>query len=278
MTTPTLFVPKQAPKFEGALLAELQGHVSEDIARYILTTLPPLKPGSTVHDNGCGYGAATGEIMATNPPADIKITATDVNESWLGQLKTKAEKESWPVKAEVMDACNITLSDSSFDFSITDFVFMGLKEPVQAAKHIKRTLKPGGTAAVAIWESITWRDAMLHAHHKTRGADAPCPPFMKHDLKGAEIKVILNEAGWEDVRYEEKAAWVTTKDLKRWVMLAWSFLATPVGGWTQDDEEKWDEAVEEVIRSLKDMEGYEEINGEHRVKMVACVAIYTKES
>jgi SAM-dependent methyltransferase len=276
MATP--FVPKQAAKFDGAFLSELQGNVSEEIARYILTITPALKPGSKIHDNGCGYGAATGEIMAANPSAGFDITATDVNPSWLGQLKAKAEAENWPVKTEIMDACELTLPDASFDFSITDFVFMGLKDPVQAAKHIRRTLKPGGVAAVSVWELMTWREAMMKAHYKTRGADAPCPPFLIHSLTSTELKSILVDAGWASVKYEEKVVWLKTNDLERWVKLAWSFLATPVGGWTETDEEKWDEALKEVIQSLETMEGYEVVDGEHRLKMVAYIAIHEKES
>ncbi|KAI2638721.1 hypothetical protein GGS26DRAFT_587488 [Hypomontagnella submonticulosa] len=58
MATP--FMPKQAIEFNGALLQELQGDVSDTIARDLLREeLSPLTTSSVVHDNGCGYGAVT---------------------------------------------------------------------------------------------------------------------------------------------------------------------------------------------------------------------------
>lgn len=119
---------------------------------------------------------------------------------------------------------------------------------------------------------------MMKGHYKTRGADAPCPPFLIHSLASSELKTILADAGWEHVKYKEQPTWLRTQDIEKWVQLAWSFLAAPVGGWTVADEEKWDEAIKEVVLSLEGMEGYQVVDGEHRIKMVACIAIYEKES
>ncbi|KAI4863191.1 hypothetical protein F4820DRAFT_381357 [Hypoxylon rubiginosum] len=48
-----LFMPKQAVKFDGALLQELQGDVSDTIARDLFKDdLPPLASSSVIHNNG----------------------------------------------------------------------------------------------------------------------------------------------------------------------------------------------------------------------------------
>ncbi|CAG5137771.1 uncharacterized protein ALTATR162_LOCUS201 [Alternaria atra] len=75
----TDFRPEQALDFDGALLQELQGDVSDSIARQLLEEIPPLTVPTVVHDNNCGYDAVTMAIMESNPPADLKIHATDVN-------------------------------------------------------------------------------------------------------------------------------------------------------------------------------------------------------
>lgn len=97
MATP--FVPKQAIPFDGALLQELQGNVSDKIALNLLKDLPALSSSSVIHDNGCGYGAVTMAVMASNPPTCIQIHATDINPMFMAQLQAKlAENPTWPVK------------------------------------------------------------------------------------------------------------------------------------------------------------------------------------
>lgn len=90
MSTP--FLPRQAVKFDGALAQELQGDVSESIARQIVQELFPLQPEALIHDNACGYGSVTGELMAAGVPEGVKIHATDINNGYLAQLRSNIEK------------------------------------------------------------------------------------------------------------------------------------------------------------------------------------------
>ncbi|XXH00511.1 hypothetical protein Hte_006857 [Hypoxylon texense] len=127
------FVSKQAVKFDGTLLQELQGDVTDTIARDLLREdLPPIAPSSGIHDNGCGYGAVTTAIMESRsppPPQDVQIHATDANPKFLSPLQAKlVEHLSWPVKLEPMDACHLTFPDNTFDLSLATFVFLALKD------------------------------------------------------------------------------------------------------------------------------------------------------
>lgn len=274
------FMPKQALKFDGALLQELQGDVSDTIARDLLREdLPPLTPSSVIHDNGCGYGAVTMAVMGSNPPAGIQINATDINPMFMAQLQaTLGEHPPWPVKLEPMDATKLTFPDNTFDLSLTTFVFAGLDDDVAAASHILRTLKPGGTGLIAVWKEMPWHVALENAHRKTRGADEPMAPFLSKSWYGKEkIEQVTKDAGWKDVRYVEKAAWLNLgMDLKRWVTIAWTFLATPVGGWQQRDEDKWDEAVDSIVEELRQGQWYKVEDGVHKIRMVSDVAIVQK--
>lgn len=278
MVTP--FIPKQALKFDGALLQELQGNVSDTIARDLLREdLPPIAPSDIIHDNGCGYGAVTMAIMNSNPPDSIQIHATDVNPMFIAQLQAKlAENPSWPVKIEIMDACNLAFPDNTFDLSLTTFVFSGLSDDVAAATHIRRTLQPGGTGVIAAWKEMPWHVALENAHHKTRGADEPIPPFLSMSwYKKKKIEQVTTDAGWTDVRYVEKPAWLNLgADLKRWATIAWTFLATPVGGWQQSDEDEWDEAIYSIVHELSQGKWHKVEDGIHKIRMVADVAIYRK--
>lgn len=274
------FTPKQALKFDGALLQELQGDVSDTIARDLLREdLPPIAPSAVIHDNGCGYGAVTMAIMNYSPPENIQIHATDVNPMFMAQLQAKlAENPSWPVKLEDMDACNLTFLDNTFNLSLATFLFDGLQDDVAAATQIRRTVQPGGTAVIAVWKEMPWRAALEKAHHKTRGADEPMAPFLSMGGYGKEkIEQVSADAGWTDVRYAEKTVWLNLgADLKRWATIAWTFLATPVGGWQQRDEDKWEEAIDFIVDELGRDEWHKVEDGIHKIRMVADVAIYRK--
>jgi ubiquinone/menaquinone biosynthesis C-methylase UbiE len=230
----TDFGPNQALDFDGALLQELQGNVSYSIARQLFEEILPLTVSTVVHDNGCGYGAVTMAVMESNPLADLKIHATDVNPMFLIQMQAKpTENPSWPVKIDTMDAGILTFPDNTFNLSITEFVFAGLPDDVAAASHILRTLKPGSTGVIAVWKEMPWHVALENAHHKTRGAQEPLPPFLsKSWYKKGRIDSVTKNAGWKNVKFVGKEACLNLgTDLRRWATIAWTFFATPVDGW-----------------------------------------------
>lgn len=278
MATP--FTPKQAVQFDGAHFRQLQGDVSDTIARDLLREdLSPIAPSAVIHDNGCGYGAVTMAILNSSPPKSIQIHATDVNPMFMGQLQSKvAENPSLPIKVETMDACNLTFPDNTFDLSLATFIFAALRDDVAAAAHIRRTLKPGATGVIAVWKEMPWHVALENAHHKTRGAEEPMAPFLSTSwYKKKKVEQVTADAGWTDVRYLEKSAWLTLgADLKRWATIAWTFLAAPVGGWQQRDEDRWDEAIDFIVDELSQGEWHKLEDGIHKIRMVADVAIYQK--
>ena len=273
------FKPKQALDFDGALLQELQGDVSDAIARQLLDDLPPLTASSVVHDNGCGYGAVTMAMMESDSPTGLKIHATDVNPMFLAQIQAKlTENPSWPVKVDTMDACSLTFAENTSDLSITNFVFAGLPDDVGAAVQILRILKPGGTGVIAVWKEMPWHVALENAHHKTRGAEEPLPPFLsKSWYKKDRIEQVTKDAGWRNVSFVQKEAYLNLgTDLRRWATIAWTFLGTPVGGWQQRDEDHWDEALDSIVEELRGCEWLKVEDGAHKIRMVADIAIAQK--
>lgn len=273
------FFPKQAVKFDGALAQELQGSVSEGIAQELLKVVPPIKPGFVIHDNGCGYGAVTGEIMNSGVPSDIKIHATDKSANYLAQLRaTLAKNPYWPVEVAEVNANALAFPDNYFDLSITDFVLLGLDDEVGSAKHILRTAKPGGTAAIAVWKEKPWQAALKEAHRRTRGDDAPIPPFLAViDYDTEQFKTVLNQAGYKNTIFVERSAWLHMEDPKRWARIAWTFLATPVGGWKHSDEDTWYEAIEIAAQEFQKGDWHVFEDGVHKIRMVATIAVTKKQ-
>lgn len=103
-----------------------------------------------IHDNGRGTGEVTSQIIKTSPPPGIIIKATDKNKYMIEGCRERATIGGWPLEAIVMPAQAISFPDEYFTHSFTNFIITHLKENHDpAAKHIYRTLKPGGHAIVS---------------------------------------------------------------------------------------------------------------------------------
>lgn len=276
MSTP--FIPKQAVKIDESLFRELDNDITEFVANSLIANdLPAFRSDSIVHDNGCGSGAVTRGIIATDPPSGIQIHATDIS-STLAAQATAGIDLSWSIKAESMDAQNLTFPDDMFSHSVTAFVFASVPDTVAASKEIRRTLKPGGTAAIAVWDDSPTNTALEQAHQKIRGYDTPVLPVISRlTYQQTHLDKALKEAGWNDVEYVKKEAWLSLgTDIKRWATLIWSLGGAPAGGWTQQDEDRWDETVGMIVAYVEGHEWHRVEEGVHKIRMVASVGIGRK--
>ncbi|KAF1950201.1 S-adenosyl-L-methionine-dependent methyltransferase [Byssothecium circinans] len=273
------FKPKQIIQYEAAHLSELQGGVSETAIKYSLSLIPPFSDGDDIHDNAAGSGAVTATIFEQLPPeTSIHIDATDVNEQFVAGCKALAESNKWPVDTAVMSATELTFPDNKFTHSFTSFAFHCLGDHDTAAKQVYRTLKPGGIAVASIWIYMPHVDALQHAHWRTRGKEGPMPvllpleSFYEKDLRNA-----LEAGGFKDIKCYEKNCFLKIPDLKRWAQLAWSYLGFLPTGWSHGDEEKWDEAIADIVEQLESGDGIsKDEKGETVLKMIACIAIAKK--
>lgn len=98
-------------------------------------------------------------------------------------------------------------------------------------------------------------------------------------FKEENLRKALEAGGFqsENISCSEKACYLKITDLKRWAQLAWSYLGTLPSGWSQNDEDKWDEAIADIVEQLQSGDGItKNENGETVLKMVACVAVAKK--
>ncbi|KAI0508623.1 S-adenosyl-L-methionine-dependent methyltransferase [Xylaria bambusicola] len=272
------FRPKQITNYQAEHLAELQGDVSETAINYVLGLLPPFADGDVIHDNACGSGAVTETIMAQSPPK-IQIYATDINAAFVEGVRALSEKNSWPVETAVMSAQEITFADATFTQSITSFAFHCLGDHDQAARQVYRTLKPGGLAVATVWIFMPHVEALQHAHWRTRGRDGPMPALLPlENFKESDLRQALQVGGFkdEDISCSEKVCYLKVPDMRRWAQLAWSYLGHLPTGWSQTDEDKWDEAIDDIVDQLSSGDGIVVENGETVMRMIAVVAVAKK--
>jgi SAM-dependent methyltransferase len=274
------FNPKQALKFDPRFLLKLNGGLTRSVADQIVSNhIPPLSATSRIHDNGCGTGEVAKALIENSClPAGAKIAASDINTTFLDDLdRLLEENSSWPVETQVMDATALTYPDLTFTLSITNMVFASVKDDVAVAKHILRTLVRGGTGIVSVWKNSPWINVTINAHYRTRGRDAALPPPLAASLYSVDLlQKALDIAEIKDVQYEDVVVYGKMIDVREWATIAWSFLARPPYGWSQADEENWDEAVGIIVNELINGASTQKENGVYKVKMVATVAIFKK--
>lgn len=273
------FQPKQITQYQAEHLAELQGDVSETAIKYSLGLIPPFVDGDNIHDNAAGSGAVTATIFEQlKPGTSIHIDATDVNEQFVQGCKTLAEYKGWPVDTAVMSAQELIYPENNFEYSFTSFAFHCLGDHDTAAKQVYRTLKPGGTALASIWVYMPHVDALQHAHWRTRGKEDPMPVLLPLEgFQEPDLRKSLQAGGFENIDCYTKDCYLKIPDLKRWAQLAWSYLGTLPTGWSQNDEDKWDEVIADIVEQLESGEGItKNKKGETVLKMIACIAVAKK--
>lgn len=155
---------------------------------------PPITEKSVVHDNGCGPGIVTAEILSrhqcrtsldhqqqklplqqtwqrqrrssqqqqghheTNHPRDApRIEATDISPV----MASAAARRGATVRSQVMDSRELfAFDDAIFTHSFSNFVVLGMSEAdaARVVSEMRRTLKPGGVAVLTAWRALGYLD------------------------------------------------------------------------------------------------------------------------
>lgn len=285
-TATNTFTPKQAYPKDPQLYHDVAQNTTKDAAKHVLIhLLPPISPDAVIHDNGCGIGEVTSQIMSLDPPPIIAVHATDMDENMLKAYTAQASLNKWPAKASNMRAESLEFPDDYFTLSFTNFVIHHLEETTatEVAKQIHRTIKPNGEGVAVVTSGAIWpfMPAFEKAHTITRGADAA--PWLKslptQRAKAETLKEIMRSGGFEEakIRIETCDIFLTTPDLRIWIAKAWSGLGARADGWWKEDEEKWDEFVDIAVRELETGPNYKKLEGgDVKLRFRANIAVATK--
>ncbi|KAF2733586.1 S-adenosyl-L-methionine-dependent methyltransferase [Polyplosphaeria fusca] len=256
------------------------GAVTAQFASHNLTLIPAIPANSTVHDNTSGAGTVARLILASDThSSEVQIHATDIDQVFLDVLSADVAAHSWPVSVSNQRSEALSFSDETFDYSITNIgIFFTSSAGLDGAKEIYRTLKPGGTAVVNCWDSVTWFFPIKLVHDAMRpGKPYPAPVINWSD--GQQIQKVVAEAGFakEGLRVEQSEAFarVPEAEFRGWVEKTWAYLAG-IGLWQESDEERWDEAVDLLVKLLKEQPGTKVVDGVVQMRASQWVVVATK--
>jgi SAM-dependent methyltransferase len=99
-------------------------------------------------DVGCGTGALTQDILArANPSA---VTGLDPSDGFVSYARAHVQDPR--ATFQLGDAQSLPFKDGEFDAAVSGLVLNFVPRPEQALAEMKRVLRPGGTAAVYVWD------------------------------------------------------------------------------------------------------------------------------
>jgi ubiquinone/menaquinone biosynthesis C-methylase UbiE len=105
--------------------------------------------GERVVDVGCGTGSLS---LALVERAAVKaIEAIDFEPDFVTALQAKIGGA--PIMARQGDACSLPFADASFDRALSLLVLHFVSDAQQAAREMRRVVRPGGTVAVSVWDT-----------------------------------------------------------------------------------------------------------------------------
>jgi SAM-dependent methyltransferase len=190
------------------------------VAERMLELTAPA-PGDRVLELACGP-AGLGLAAAARVGPEGEVVLSDVAAEMTAVAAARAGALGLTnVRARVRDLERIDEPDGAYDVVLCREGLMFALEPARAAGEIRRVLRPGGRAAVAVWgprRRNPWLGIVLDAVSAVAGAPVPPPgvpgPFSLEDRDA--LARLLAGAGLEDVGVTELAVPLRAGSFDEW--------------------------------------------------------------
>lgn len=171
-----------------------------------LVALLELHPGQRVLDVGTGTGVAARAAQTATEP-DGLVVGVDAS---LPMLRL-AEERGVRLTAQAR-ALDLPFADGVFDAVMATFVIFFFKKYETALADLKRVIRPGGRLGVTTWGPIedefrrAWRETAEAFVGREMLTDAmrQAAPWERHFSDPAKLKEALRDAGFREIRVEER--------------------------------------------------------------------------
>ena len=174
-----------------------------------------LRPGCSVLDVASGLGPVARLAAAAAGPAG-RVVASDISAAMLDAAAARPLPSGWaPIEYLKCPVSAITAADDSFDVVLCQHGLQFFPDRAAAAAEMRRVTRPGGTLAVSTWaaEHPLGLFGPMNQVLREAGMAEPYPRAFDsgtYRLSAAELRDLLQAAGWRDVRVhtvELDASW-----------------------------------------------------------------------
>lgn len=174
-------------------------------AHDLMLDMAALRPGERVLDIACGTGLVSLRAAAAVGPAGA-VVGTDISEGMVQAARHNAAARGLGnIRFERCDAEAVPLPDGAFDVALCGLGLMYVPGPLTALREMRRLLRPGGRASVAVWGARSrcgW--AAIFPITDARVVSEVCPTFF-HLGAGAVLAGMFETAGFVEIRPERLA-------------------------------------------------------------------------
>ncbi len=165
--------------------------------------------GSRVLECGCGTGAQTVLLAASNPNAHI--VSVDISAGSVGLARRRVGQEAHRnVAFGVADIFHLPFAHGSFDHVFVCFVLEHLREPARALGCLRQTLHPRGSITIIEGDHGSW-----YCHPQTPEATRTVQCQIESQARlggdtqiGRRLYPLLIEAGFRDVQVSPRVVYV----------------------------------------------------------------------
>ncbi len=160
-----------------------------------------LGAGQRVLDVACGTGVLAREAAARTRPGGA-VSGLDAGAGMLAVAQVLAPDITWRQGL----AETLPYPNGAFDAVVSQFGLMFFGDRIRALQEMTRVLAPGGTWAVAVWDSLentpayAMEAALLEKMAGRAAADALSAPFSLGDR--GELQQLFASAGLENMAIE----------------------------------------------------------------------------
>ena len=162
-----------------------------------------VEEGSHVLDIACGSGVLTRHALSRSGQSG-RVVGVDPAPGMIAAAKEVEPRIEWVLgSAEALDS-----DDGMFDCVISQFGMMFFQDRRKAASEMFRVMNPGGSLAIAVWNSIennpAYGDiiAVLDEQVSTAAGDALRLPYSLGDPD--EVINVLAQGGFTDIKFETR--------------------------------------------------------------------------
>ena len=162
-----------------------------------------IREGSHVLDIACGTGVLARHALSTTGPSG-RVVGIDPAPGMLAVAKEIEPSIDWVL----CGAESLELEDETVDSVISQFGMMFFQDRQKSAKEMFRVLKPGGSLAIAVWNSVEQNPAysdiisVLQEQVGTAAADALRLPYSLGNAD--EVTAVLDDSGFSGISVETK--------------------------------------------------------------------------
>ena len=207
-----------------------------------------VPPGSLWLDVGCGTGALTQTILQVTAPR--AVMGMDTAEDYISFVRTKISDDRATFRPG--DAQALPVETAAYDAVVSGLMLNFVPHPDQAVTEMARAAKPGGLAAVYVWDYASKMQFMRHFWNAAVALDpvaADLDEGRRFPLcNPGPLTDLFQKAGLSSVEVQPIDIWTVFKDFDDY----WSpFLGSqgPAPGYVMSLKEERRTTLRERIRA-----------------------------